>query len=459
MKWVPWDYQKHAIKHVLDNNSCGLFLDMGLGKTAIILSVINRLMYEELEINKVLVIAPLRVAKYVWLEERDKWSHLHHLKLSLVLGYERDRKAALKQAADIYVINRENIAWLVRQYQTNWPFDMVVIDELSSFKSPKSVRFKALRMVIPASKRVVGLTGTPAPNGLIDLWSQMYLLDQGARLEKNVTTYRTKYFSPGLTQGFTVFRYDLRPGAKEIIYRKISDICISMRAKDYIKMPKRIDNFIDVYLSDEEQKQYNDFERDAVMRLYNEAKELLGEITAINAAVLTNKLLQWANGAVFDSKRDWHEVHERKLDALEEIIDGLQGKPMLIAYSYKHDVERIIKRFKAKKMETKQDQDDWNNGKIPLMIMHPASGGHGLNLQYTDSVITWFGLTWSLELDQQFNARVHRQGRKETVVINRIVTHKTMDQDVMAAIRRKTHGQEALLEAVKARIRKYIHDA
>ena len=453
MKYKPWPYQDYATKHIIENPGSGLFMDMGLGKTVATLTAINKLMYEDLEVDKVLVIAPKRVAEDTWTTETLKWDHLRHLRLSIVLGSEKQRKEALKQKADIYVINRENVAWLVGLYQNAFPFDMVVIDELSSFKSAKAIRFKSLRMVRPLVKRVVGLTGTPAPNSLIDLWPQLYLLDMGERLGKNITRYRETYFRPNRRNGHVVFDYKLLDGSQKAIYNKISDICISMKAKDYLQLPERITKDVRIYLSERDKLKYDEFERDQILAI-----EDADEISAVNAAALTNKLLQFANGAIYDVNKDWHSVHPAKLEALEETVEAAIGQPVLIFYSYKHDLERIKKKLKAYKPRTLDSREDikaWNRGEIPVLLAHPASAGHGLNLQAGGNIIIWFGNTWSLELYQQANARLDRQGQTKPVVVYRFITSGTMDEDVIKAIERKTSGQDALMEAVKARIKKY----
>jgi SNF2 family DNA or RNA helicase len=453
MIYNPWPYQDFATKHVIDNPFSGLFLDMGLGKTVSTLTAVDKLMFDDLEVNKVLVIAPKRVAEDTWTTEATKWDHLKHLRVSVVLGTERQRKEALKAKADVYVINRENVAWLVGFYQSAWPFDMLVIDELSSFKSAKAIRFKALRLVRPLIKRVVGLTGTPAPNGLIDLWPQLYLLDQGERLGKTITRYRENYFTPGRRNGQVVFDYKLKAESEQAIYDKIGDICISMKAKDYLTLPERITRDVEIHLPAAIKEKYEEFERDQILALEN-----IEDISAVNAAALTNKLLQFANGAVYDANKDWHTVHNAKLDALEEIVEVANGQPVLVFYSYKHDLERIKKRLKAYKprtLDSREDIQEWNDGKIQLLLAHPASAGHGLNLQAGGNIIVWFGLTWSLELYQQANARLDRQGQTKPVIVHRLIVFGTMDEDVSKAIERKTEGQDALMDAVKARIQKH----
>lgn len=452
MRYQPHDYQAFATEHILDHPFAGLFLDMGLGKTVTTLTAIDDLMYNRFEVNKVLIIAPLRVAAYTWSDEIAKWEHLKHLTLSKVLGSEAQRKAALRQKADIYIINRENVAWLIGYLGRGFDFDMVVIDELSSFKSAKSIRFKSLRQMRPYLSRVVGLTGTPAPNSLIDLWPQLYLLDQGERLGKSITKYRLTYFTPGASNGQVVYNYKLNQGGESEIYNKIADICISMQASDYLQLPERIDRQVDIHLAPKQQTQYQDFERKMVLELMD------GEITAANAAALTTKLLQFANGAIYDADGQVKEVHDAKLEALEEIVDVANGKPVLVFYSYKHDLDRIqqvLKAYRPRQLKTDKDLKEWNAGQIPLLMAHPASCGHGLNLQAGGNIIVWFGLTWSLELYQQANARLHRQGQTQQVIIHHLVTRQTMEEDVLKALHRKCAGQDALLDAVKARIRKY----
>lgn len=449
------NYQKYAVRFIKDNPAAGLLLDMGLGKTVSTLTAINWLMYEDAEIDRVLVIAPKRVAEDTWTKEAKKWDHLRHLRISKVLGSERQRKEALRIDADIYVINRENVCWLVGQYQGMLPFDMVVIDELSSFKNPKSERFKALRMVRPSISRVVGLTGTPAPNGLIDLWSQIYLLDGGERLGKTVTGYRERYFKPGRSNGHVVYDYKILDGSEEAIYRKISDICVSMKAEDYLELPPRIDNTVEISLPDGIKAQYTEFEKTEVLRLIAEE---VSNISAVNAAALSNKLLQFSNGAIYDADRAVHEIHAEKLEALAEIIEAATDSPVLVFYSFRHDIPRIKKRLKAyspRELLTGDDIDDWNAGKIKVLLAHPAGAGHGLNLQQGGNVVVWFGLSWSLELYQQANARLYRQGQTKPVRIYHLICRGTMDEDVIKAISGKADKQEALMQAVKVRVNKY----
>ncbi|WP_296969130.1 DEAD/DEAH box helicase [Tepidanaerobacter sp. EBM-38] len=451
MKYKPYDYQQYATQWILDKEKAGLLLDMGMGKSVITLTAIDELMFNYFEVSKVLVIAPLRVAESTWDEEAAKWDHLEHLKISKVLGTEKERINALYTKADIYIINRENVKWLVDKCGKDWPFDMVVIDELSSFKSHRAQRFKALRKVRPFMKRVVGLTGTPAPNGLIDLWSQIYLLDGGERLGKTITGYRERYFLPDKRNQHIVFTYKLKEGAEEAIYEKLSDICVSMKAEDYLKLPERINNIIPIYLPKKAKDKYDQLERDLLLPLKD------SDIVANTAGVLANKLLQMSNGAVYDENGDVKEIHNAKLKALEDSIEAANGKPVLIFYSYKHDLDRIKKHLKRDDLtvlDTSEDIKNWNEGKIPIMLAHPASAGHGLNLQAGGNIIIWFGLTWSLELYSQANARLYRQGQKQNVIIHHLVAKDTMDEDVMKALEGKEVGQEALLNAVKARVRK-----
>ena len=450
MKYAAYDYQKYAERFILDHPACGLFLDLGLGKTVITLSAVDDLLFNYFDAAKVLVIAPLRVAQDTWSRERDKWEHLRHLKISKVLGTEKERRLALHTRADIYIINRENVEWLTKEYK--WDFDLVVIDELSSFKSPAAKRFKALRRIRPQIKRIVGLTGTPAPNSLIDLWSEINLLDMGERLGRFIGNYRRDYFEPDKRNRDVIFSYKPREQAEDAIYKKISDICISMKACDYIKMPDRIDNRIEVSMSETELALYKKLEHEMLLPFEE------GDIDAVNAAALSNKLLQMANGAVYDENKSVRVIHQKKLDALEDLIESSNGKPVLIFYNYIHDKIRIAERFQVGELKTSADISRWNKGDIDIAIAHPASVGHGLNLQAGGSTIIWFGLTWSLELYLQANARLWRQGQKDTVVINHIITKGTIDEQVMLALGRKQTGQMALIDAVRARIKNQKED-
>jgi len=449
MKYEPYAYQVYATNCILEQNAVGLFLDPGLGKTVITLTAIDELLYDRFEVNRVLVIAPLRVARDVWPGEVRKWDHLQHLRVVKVLGTEKQRIKALNTQADIWVINRENVEWLVEYYGRNWPFDMVVIDELSSFKSSKAKRFRALRRVRPYIKRVVGLTGTPAANGLIDLWPQIYLLDQGERLGKTITGYRERYFVPDKRNAAVVFTWKPKPEAKDAIYRKIEDICVSMSAGDWLQLPARIDRFVPVYLTDFEKRVYRQMEVDRLLPFVD------GDVTAANAAVLAGKLLQIANGAVYDEGRRVQEIHQAKLEALETILEDANGQPVLVYYIFQHDRDRILKCLKGyqiRVLDTEKDIDDWNRSKIQVLLAHPASAGHGLNLQTGGNIIVWFGLTWSLELYQQANARLYRQGQEKSVIIHHLVTEGTIDENVMEVLQKKDIGQKALLDAIKARI-------
>lgn len=454
MNYQPYDYQRFAEDHILKNPNSGLFLGMGLGKTVTTLTAIDKLIHQDLAVDKVLVIGPKKVVEDTWSTEIQKWDHLRHLRISIVLGTERQRIEALRKPADIYAINRENVAWLVGHYGGSFPFDMVVIDELSSFKNASSIRFKALRTIRPRIKRITGLTGTPAPNGLIDLWPQMYLLDQGERLGKTLTGYRNQFFVPGRRNGHVIFDYKLRSqaGEKEI-YERIGDICISMKAEDYLQLPKRIDRIKEVHLPDSLMKKYNDFEKELVLSL-DDTKD----ISAVNAAALTNKLRQFANGAIYDSDRTWHEVHTEKLEALAEDLEAANGNNVLVFYQYQHDLERILKHFKAYKpvlLKSAEQIKDWNEGKIQMLLAHPASAGHGLNLQYGGHLIEWFGVDWALELYEQAVARLDRQGQTQPVINSRIIAKGTIDEDVLQSLAGKATVQDAVMNAVKARIRKY----
>ncbi len=401
---------------------------------------------DKFEISKVLIIAPLRVASQTWPAEIKKWDHLKGLSYSVAVGTEKDRINALIKRATVYIINRENVDWLVNKSGIPFDFDMVVIDELSSFKSYGAKRFKSLLKVRPSVRRIVGLTGTPSSNGLMDLWAEFRVLDLGQRLGRYITHYRNAYFVPDKRNAEIIFSYKPLPGAEDKIYKQISDITISMKSADYLKMPECVINEVPVYLSEKEWSIYSDFRDEMVASLGDE------EIDAVNAAVLSGKLLQMANGAVYDDKNKVHFIHDRKLDALEDLIEGANGKPVLVAYWYKHDLERIQKRFSARQIKTSKDIEDWNSGDIPVAAIHPASAGHGLNLQSGGSTLIWFGLTWSLELYQQTNARLYRQGQNETVVIHHIIAKGTIDEDVMAALTRKERTQASLIDAVKAKL-------
>lgn len=445
MKYEPHNYQQFATDFILEHPISCLMLDMGLGKTVITLTALWQLALDSFEVSRILVIAPKRVAEDTWPKELSKWEHLSGLDATLVMGTQAEREAALRQQTFLYIINRENVSWLVANHP--WDFDMVVIDELSSFKSNQAQRFKAMKKVRPLVSRIVGLTGTPAPNSLLDLWPEMYLMDMGQRLGRFIGGFRDRFFTPDKRSREIIYSYKPREGAEEAIYDLISDICISMKAVDYLDMPELIMNRVEVSMDSREQKIYDDFQRDMVVNLHGE------ELDAVNAAVLSGKLLQMANGAVYGENHKVLRIHDRKLDALEDLVEAANGKPLLVAYWYEHDLQRIKARFKtARCIDTTKDIDDWNAGRIPLALIHPASAGHGLNLQDGGCTIVWFGLTWSLELYQQLNARLWRQGQKHTVVIHHIVTKGTHDEDVLRALECKDTRQTALIDAVRARI-------
>ena len=451
MKYSPHSYQKYAIDFILKNPVAALLLDMGLGKTSITLTAINDLLFDRFEIHKVLVVAPLRVAKTTWADEIGKWEHLKNLCYSIVVGTEQERISALNTPADIYIINRENVEWLVEKSGAVLDFDMLVIDELSSFKNHQTKRFKSLMKVRPKIKRVVGLTGTPSSNGLMDLFAEFKVLDMGERLGRFIGQYRNAYFQPDKRNGAIIYSYKPLPYAEKQIYDKISDITISMKATDHLKIPELVSTEYSVKLSDKEREKYEDMRAELVVQLGE------NEITAANAAALSNKLSQMANGAVYSDEGDTIEIHERKLDALEDIIESMNGKPLLVAYWFKHDLDRICNRLQNlhipfSRLDTEQNIRDWNGGKIPVALIHPASAGHGLNLQEGGSTLVWFGLTWSLELYQQTNARLYRQGQKNTVVIQHIITENTVDERILKALKNKDKTQAALIDAVKAEV-------
>ena len=447
MKYNPHDYQSYATNFILEHPVAAIFLDMGLGKSVITLTAIHSLCLDSFEVSKVLVIAPLRVARDTWPAEIEKWDHLRGLTYSVAVGTEVERKAALQQDVCVYIINRENVQWLVEESGLPFDYDMVVIDELSSFKSYQAKRFRSLLKVRPGVRRIVGLTGTPSSNGLMDLWAQFRLLDLGKRLGRYITHFRNAYFQPDKRNGMVVFSYKPLPGAEEAIYNAISDITISMKATDHLKMPECIMNEVTVTLSPKERKIYDAMKADLVVSLGDE------EIDAGNAAALANKLSQMANGAVYGEDKRVFSIHDKKLDALEDIIEAANGKPVLVAYWFKHDLERIQKRFQVREIKNSRDITDWNNGDIPVAVIHPASAGHGLNLQAGGSTLVWFGLTWSLELYQQTNARLWRQGQSsDTVVIHHIVAKDTIDERIMAALHKKNETQTALIDAVKANL-------
>ena len=450
MRYKPHDYQAYAIDYIETHPIAAVLLDMGLGKTSITLTAIFDLLFDSFEVHRVLVIAPLRVARDTWTAEVDKWDHLQSLICSVAVGTETERKAALMRQADIYIINRENVQWLVEESGIPFTFDMIVIDELSSFKNHNTKRFKSLLKVRPKVSRIVGLTGTPASNGLMDLWAEFRILDMGQRLGRFITKYRTDYFMPDKRNGQIIYSYKPLPYAEDAIYRQISDITISMKSTDHLQMPELVSSEYVVRLSDSEQEDYEDLKRELVLTIPD------GEITAANAASLSGKLSQLANGAIYDDAGDVHNIHDRKLDALEDIIEAANGNPVLVAYWFKHDYDRISERLKKchipfSKLDTSDSIRRWNNGEIPVALIHPASAGHGLNLQSGGSTLVWFGLTWSLELYQQTVARLWRQGQtSKTVVVQHIITKGTIDERIMKALRNKERTQSALIDAVKA---------
>ena len=449
MKYNPHDYQRYAAEFIISHPVAALLLDMGLGKTSITLTAINDLLFDSFEVHKVLVVAPLRVARDTWSAEIEKWEHLKNLRYSVVVGTEQERLNALRTSADVYIINRENIQWLVEESGLIFDFDMAVIDELSSFKNHQSKRFRAFTKVRPKLKRIVGLTGTPAGNGLMDLFAEFKLLDMGERLGRLIGQYRNTYFQPDKRNGMVIYSYKPLPNAEQQIYDKISDITISMKAADHLKMPKLISTEYTVQLSEKEKEKYDRLKKDLILSTDD------NEVTAANAASLSNKLSQMANGAVYSDNESIIEIHDRKLDALEDIIESMNGRSLLVAYWFKHDLERIKKRFEIREIKSSEDISDWNSGRIPVALIHPASAGHGLNLQSGGSTLVWFGLTWSLELYQQTNARLWRQGQTaDTVVIQHIIAKGTIDEQIMKVLKSKDTTQAALITAVKAEVHK-----
>ena len=460
-------YQEHAKQCIINQDAAGLFLDMGLGKTLTSLAAINELMFDRFEVARVLIIAPLRVARTTWTDEIAKWEDFVHFRTAQIIGTAAQRRRALEQDADIYIINRENVQWLIEQHGkytdakrkqgfrlTAWPFDMVVVDELSSFKDRGAQRFKYLRKARPLINKMVGLTGTPAAKGLLDLWAQVYLLDGGERLGKTLTAYKDRFFKPGRQDRsrHIVYEWIPREGSEEKIYEQIGDLCISMKAEDWLDMPERIDRQINIALPNLIMESYIRLELDLILELDGQA------ITAGTAAALTGKLQQYAQGAVYtEHKPEWQHIHDAKLEALEELIEAASGQPVLIAYWFKHDLARLLQRIPgARQLETEEDIHAWNRKEIPILLVHPASAGHGLNLQAGGSVVIWFSLTWNLELYQQTNARLARQGQASpSVIIHHLIAKGTVDEDIMIALERKAKVQNTLMEAVKARIKKY----
>ena len=444
MKYKPHSYQEYAIRYIETHPISALLIDMGLGKTSITLTAIRNLLFDSFEVCKVLVIAPLRVAKNTWTDEIKKWEHLSTLTYSLIIGNENERLSALNEQTDIYIINRENVDWLVNKSGYKFDFDMVVIDELSSFKNHQSKRFKSLMKVRPLVKIIVGMTVTPSSNGLMDLFAEFKILDMVKGLGYFIGQYRNTYFKPDKMNGPIVYSYKPLPNAENAIYEKISDITVSMKANEYLKMPELLTSNYVVELSNSEKNQYDEMTKSLVLEITD------GEITASNAASLSNKLCQLSNGAIYDDEQNIVEIHDRKLEALEDIIESMNGKPLLIAYWYRHDLERIKSSFSVREIKTSEDISDWNDGKIPVALIHPASAGHGLNLQNGGSTLVWFGLTWSLELYQQTNARLYRQGQKNTVVIQHIITKGTIDEQILKVLQKKNKTQADLIDAVRA---------
>ncbi len=452
MKYKPHDYQRYATEYIESHPEAAVFLDMGLGKTSITLTALNNLLFDYFDVHRILVIAPLRVARNTWSDEIEKWDHLHNLTFAIAVGSEKERLEALRKQADITMINRENLQWLIEKSGQPFEYDMVVIDELSSFKNHQAKRFKALMKARPKVKRIVGLTGTPSSNGLMDLFAEFKILDMGMRLGRFIGQYRNTYFKPDKMNGPIVYSYKPLPGAEDAIYEKISDITISMKAADHLKMPELVNTKYMVHLSEKEKKKYEDMKAELVLELPE------GEITAANAASLSGKLSQMANGAVYADNESILPIHDRKLDALEDIIESANGKPLLIAYWFKHDLIRIEQRLTEKKIPFQKLDSDasmkmWNKGELPVALIHPASAGHGLNLQSGGSTLVWFGITWSLELYQQTVARLYRQGQSSgTVTVIHILTQGTVDEKIMKALADKDSTQSALIGAVKAEL-------
>ena len=452
MKYKPHDYQKFAVDFIETHPEAAVLLECGLGKTSITLTALNDLMFDKFEVRKVLIIAPIRVCKNSWAAEIAKWDHLERLNYSLVLGSREQRLAALRQKADLYIINRENVQWLIEENGVVFNYDMLIIDELSSFKNHDTKRFKSLMKMRPKVKRVVGLTGTPSSNGLMDLWAEFRLLDMGQRLGRFIGKYRTDYFLPDRRNGNIVYSYRPLPDAEQQIYDKISDITISMKSTDHLNMPELIISEYTVKLSEEERQHYEELKEELVLELPD------GDVTASNAGSLSNKLSQMANGAIYSDDRDILPIHDRKLDALEDIIEAANGKPVLVAYWFKHDLARIQERLNKlhipfATMDKADSISRWQRGELPVGLIHPASAGHGLNLQSGGSTLIWFGLTWSLELYQQTNARLWRQGQQsKTVIIQHIITTGTIDRKIMSALQKKEETQNALIDAVKAEL-------
>lgn len=456
MKLKPHAYQRYCIDRLIADPRIALFLDMGLGKTIITLSAIYHLKYSRFAVRKVLIIAPKKVAEATWQREAAKWDGVHILRMQTVLGTQARRLKALNTPADIYIINRENVPWLVEHYRNDWPFDMVVVDESSSFKNPRAKRFKALSYMYPHIKRTVLLTGTPSPNGIIDLWSQIYLLDRGERLGSTFSGFRNRYFTPGERSRDIIYAYDPKDGAEDAIMSAISDVAISMKADDYLQLPPVVEDMIPVVLDAKARRAYDTMERTMVLELLQSGEQ----ITAASAAALSNKLQQLANGAVYNEEHKTHAVHDCKIEAFMELIEQLNGKSALVFYNFQHDLTRIVEALRLTKLRVRilrgaEDELAWNHGEVDILLAHPASAAYGLNLQDGGNHVVWYGLNWSLELYQQANKRLHRQGQTQTVIVHHLVCTDTRDEDILHAISMKERAQEFVLESLKARIDKY----
>ena len=456
MKLKPHAYQQYCIDRLVADPRVALFLDMGLGKTIITLSAIYQLKYALFAVRKVLIIAPKKVAEATWQREAAKWDGVHILRMQTVLGTRARRLKALNTPADIYIINRENVPWLVEHYRNDWPFDMVVVDESSSFKNPRAKRFKALSYMYPHIKRTVLLTGTPSPNGIIDLWSQIYLLDRGERLGGTFSGFRNRYFTPGERSRDIIYTYDPKDGAEDAIMNAISDVAISMKANDYLQLPPVVEDTIPVVLDAKARRAYDTMERTMVLELLQSGEQ----ITAASAAALSNKLQQLANGAVYNEEHKTHAVHDCKIEAFMELIEQLNGKSALVFYNFQHDLARIVEALRQTNLRVRvlrgaEDELAWNHGEVDILLAHPASAAYGLNLQDGGNHVVWYGLNWSLELYQQANKRLHRQGQTQTVIVHHLVCTDTRDEDILHAISMKERAQEFVLESLKARIDKY----
>jgi superfamily II DNA or RNA helicase len=452
-KFTPYPHQKAGIDWITQRPACALLWGMGTGKTVTTLTAIDRLLFDYMEEGPVLVIAPKRVAENTWSKEAQKWPHLRHLRVCKIMGSAKERMEALRSVyngpfAELYVINRENVDWLVDILGGRWPFPIVVIDELSSFKSSKAKRWKALRRVRGRIRRLIGLTGTPRPNGLEDLWPELYLLDQGERLGRTLGAFRSHFLTPDRMSGHIVYSYRPKEGAEAEAYDRISDICMSIKKDDVLSLPGQIYEDIEITPPPSLLKSYKQFERDRVLECLDEE----GEIVAGSAAALTNKLLQFANGAIYDMEGKAHEIHALKLDALEELLEEAGGDNVLLLYAYKHDAERIRQRIACRELDTPEDMDAWNRGEIPVALAHPASIGHGLNLQDGGHIIVWYGLTWSLELYQQANERLNRPGQKNVCRVYHLILKGTHDGRVLDALKNKDKGQAAAIEALRLEV-------